>query len=63
MTGIEWAAVSFRKSSFSDTNGGECVEVGTRAGVIGVRDSKCPAGGVVAVPAAAWSSFMRAARR
>lgn len=63
MTEIGWAAVPFRKSSFSDTNGGQCVEVGARPGVIGVRDSKCPAGGVVAVPAAAWTAFVRVARR
>lgn len=63
MTEIEWAAVPFRKSSFSTTNGGQCVEVGAQSGVIGVRDSKCPAGGVIAVPVNAWTTFMRVARR
>lgn len=63
MTGIDWAAVPFRKSSFSNTNGGECVEVGAQSGVIGVRDSKSPAGGVVAVPADAWAVFLRSASR
>ncbi|GLZ41120.1 DUF397 domain-containing protein [Actinokineospora sp. NBRC 105648] len=26
--GIDWTTVPFRKSSFSDTNGGQCVEIG-----------------------------------
>ena len=54
---VGWSAVPFRKSSFSDTTGGECVEVGARPGVVGVRDSKNPAGGVLALPAAGWASF------
>lgn len=56
-TGIDWNAVPFRKSSFSNTNGGNCVEVGARRGVVGIRDSKYPAAGVLALPATAWASF------
>jgi uncharacterized protein DUF397 len=55
--GIDWMRVPFHKSSFSDTTGGECVEVGTRAGVVGIRDSKNPAGGLLALPAGTWELF------
>jgi Domain of unknown function (DUF397) len=54
---VGWADIQFRKSSFSSTAGGQCVEVGGRRGVVGVRDSKNPAGGVLAIPATAWASF------
>lgn len=39
---------AWRKSSRS-TQSGECVEVAGLAGVVAVRDSKNPAGGVLAV--------------
>ncbi|MBM7776459.1 hypothetical protein JOD54_006663 [Actinokineospora baliensis] len=54
----DWAKVTFRKSSLSSTNGGECVEVGFRPGLVAVRDSKCPAGGLVVLPAAAWAGLL-----
>jgi hypothetical protein len=54
---VDWADVQFRKSSFSSTTGGQCVEIGARRGVVGVRDSKNPAGGILAVPATVWASF------
>ncbi|WP_026421439.1 DUF397 domain-containing protein [Actinokineospora inagensis] len=53
-----WATVSFRKSSRSDTNGGDCVEVGFRSGQVAVRDSKCPGGGLVVLPAGAWVAML-----
>jgi hypothetical protein len=56
----DWATVPFRKSSYSSTNGGQCVEVGTRGGVIGVRDSKAPGAGLVELPASAWARFLLA---
>lgn len=54
----DWTTVPFRKSSASDTTGGNCVEVGARAGVVAVRDSKCPGVGLVELPAAAWAKFL-----
>lgn len=49
------------KSSCSDTRG-NCVEVARNLvptlGVVPVRDSKTPAGPVLAVPAAAFSAFV-----
>jgi hypothetical protein len=56
----DWATVRFRKSSASDTTGGNCVEVGARPGVIGVRDSKAPGAGLVELPARAWGRFLLA---
>ena len=42
------SAVTWRKSSYSGNNGGQCVEVGDAARVIAVRDSKDPHGPVLA---------------
>ncbi|SEF86576.1 protein of unknown function [Thermomonospora echinospora] len=39
-TKIEW-----RKSSYSDAGSGDCVELATLPGVVGIRDSKNPAAG------------------
>jgi Domain of unknown function (DUF397) len=52
----------WRKSSYSGTQGGECVEVGFldtgRAGVA-VRDSKNPGDGVLTFDSVTWGSFLR----
>ncbi|WP_367124647.1 DUF397 domain-containing protein [Streptomyces phytohabitans] len=48
-------------SSYS-SNGGNCVEVAVNLvnthGVVPVRDSKVPAGSVLAVPAASFAAFV-----
>ncbi|MEQ4305159.1 DUF397 domain-containing protein [Plantactinospora sp. B6F1] len=55
LTGAEWF-----KSSRSSGNGGACVEVARNLpGVVGVRDSKDPAGPALAFGPAAWRSFVR----
>ncbi|MFE7581256.1 DUF397 domain-containing protein [Streptomyces gardneri] len=47
------------KSSYSNGEGGECVEVSYDFdGVVPVRDSKNPTGPALLVPAAAWSAFV-----
>ncbi|MEU9188028.1 DUF397 domain-containing protein [Streptomyces sp. NPDC048484] len=53
----------WRTSSYSNSEGGSCVEVvdGHPSGVP-VRDSKNPHGPAVIVPASAWSSFVAALR-
>ncbi|MFE4615241.1 DUF397 domain-containing protein [Streptomyces sp. NPDC056747] len=49
----------WRKSSYSDGDGGNCVEVRDDVpGVVPVRDSKVADGPVLVVPAAAWSAFV-----
>jgi hypothetical protein len=60
MTAANWASVWFRKSSASDTTGGQCVEVGAQLGTIAIRDSKCPDAGLVVLSAAAWTRFLTA---
>jgi hypothetical protein len=48
----------WRKSSYSGGNGGGCVEVASRPGVILVRDTTNRAGAVLSVPTVAWQRFM-----
>ncbi len=50
-------AVTWRTSSYSGTNGGQCVEVGNDARLIAVRDSKDPDGSVLAFAADTWAAF------
>ncbi|WP_242884435.1 DUF397 domain-containing protein [Actinomadura litoris] len=49
--------VQWRKSSHSDHQGGDCVEVADLASMIGVRDSKDPDGPKLTFSAADWSAF------
>lgn len=50
-------ADSWRKSSYSGANGGECVEVAATAGTVMVRDTKDRNGNVLSVPPNAWRAF------
>ncbi|EST39335.1 hypothetical protein N566_02475 [Streptomycetaceae bacterium MP113-05] len=50
----------WRKSSYSGSQGGDCVEVAELGAEVGVRDSKDPRGPVLAFPAAAFDAFTRA---
>ncbi|MGI5340939.1 DUF397 domain-containing protein [Streptomyces sp. CA-181903] len=53
----------WRKSSYSNEDAQECVEVARRAdGAVPVRDSKRPSGPHLALPAPAWSAFLEAVR-
>ena len=47
---------SWRKSSYSGPNGGECVEVAT-AGAVLVRDTTDRSGPVLTFTAEAWRAF------
>ncbi|MGS2613882.1 DUF397 domain-containing protein [Micromonospora sp. LZ34] len=54
LTGARW-----RKSTRSGTSGGNCVEVADNlSGVVGVRDSKDPAGPTLSFTPAAWRAFV-----
>ncbi|PJE93953.1 DUF397 domain-containing protein [Streptomyces carminius] len=60
---IDLSAATWRKSSYSNQDGGECVEVcDDFAAVVPVRDSKTPQGPVLVFPAAGWSSFVSAVK-
>jgi hypothetical protein len=51
----------WRRSSYSNTNGGNCVEVTEDfPGVVPVRDSKNPHGPALVVTAASWTAFVTA---
>jgi hypothetical protein len=56
MDGLERAI--WRKSSFSGSNGGTCVEVASNLpGVVAVRDSKDPDGPKLAFAPDEWRAF------
>ncbi len=57
----QWTPTRSRTSSYSSSNGGECVEIG-REGVILVRDSTDRDGGTLSIPAAAWTRFAASLR-
>jgi hypothetical protein len=52
---------TWRKARRSATNG-QCVEVAQGLDVVGIRDSKNPAGGVLILAPAAWADFLAKAR-
>ncbi len=52
VTGVAW-----RTSSYSGSNGGACVEVGTAGPAVAVRDSKHPDGPHLAFAATTWKAF------
>jgi len=54
--------VTWRKSTYSGGNGGDCVEVGQTAGLVLVRDTKDRAGAVLAVGADEWRRFAATVR-
>jgi len=57
----ELSTATWRKSSYSNMNGGECVEVADGVlGVVPVRDSKDPDGPALVVPARSWDAFVTA---
>ncbi|GAU68828.1 hypothetical protein SSP35_09_00710 [Streptomyces sp. NBRC 110611] len=57
------SAAVWRKSSYSNSSGGDCVEVvDNLPGIVPVRDSKDPHGPAIVFPAAAWSSFVSAVK-
>lgn len=54
LNGADW-----RKSSYSNQEGGDCVEVAHGfPGVVPVRDSKAPHGPALAFPLASWAVFI-----
>ena len=62
MSTVDLVGLAWRKSSRSTGSGdnGNCVEVAFAGPVVAVRDSKNPGVGALAVPAAAFTAFLRA---
>ncbi|WP_336048966.1 DUF397 domain-containing protein [Streptomyces sp. CA2R101] len=63
---LDLAVATWVKSSYSEGNGGACVEFSralTEAhGLVPVRDSKNPDGPALVFPAGGWSSFITAVK-
>ncbi|MEU9110289.1 DUF397 domain-containing protein [Streptomyces sp. NPDC048483] len=58
------SAVAWRKSSYSNNDGGECVEVAdNHPGLVPVRDSKAPHGPALLIPHHAWTAFVTGLKR
>ena len=54
---MQTLSAPWRTSTYSSTNGGQCVEV-AGAGVVLVRDTTDRDGGTLSFSADAWSSFV-----
>ncbi|MFI6401426.1 DUF397 domain-containing protein [Streptomyces sp. NPDC050548] len=62
-TKTDLSAARWRKSSYSNGTGGECLEVADGVTeTVPVRDSKVPNGPVLLLPASAWSPFISSLR-
>lgn len=54
-------AMTWRKSSYSNGDGGQCIEVADHhPGFVLVSDSKSPTGPVLLISSAAWAGFVGA---
>jgi hypothetical protein len=53
-----WVSTSWRKSSYSDQGGSDCVEVAFAEREAAVRDSKNSAGPVLVLPTGTWLRFV-----
>ncbi|MFF2406568.1 DUF397 domain-containing protein [Streptomyces sp. NPDC058092] len=60
---LDLRAATWRKSSYSNTSGGDCLEVADGLpGVVPVRDSKRPEGPALVITASAWTPFVEAVK-
>lgn len=65
LSGEELAGIRWKKSSRSDSNGGQCVEAGPLAdnsGRVAVWHSRHPDGSVIVYTRAEWTAFLAGAR-
>jgi hypothetical protein len=61
---IDLSNVTWRKSSYSNSDGGQCLEVSDSIpSVVPVRDSKAPARGALLFRATAWAAFVDGVKR
>ncbi|ASO20871.1 hypothetical protein FHR81_001840 [Actinoalloteichus hoggarensis] len=56
LTSVRW------RTSSRSANGGQCVEIGQTADVVGIRDTKDRQGGVITVAPRAFDAFLAAAK-
>ncbi|MFF3542174.1 DUF397 domain-containing protein [Streptomyces platensis] len=63
MRTIDLSTVTWRKSSYSNSDGGQCIEVSDDLpALVPVRDSKHPLGPALTFEASAWASFVTAVK-
>jgi Domain of unknown function (DUF397) len=61
--GVDLSRAAWQRSSYSGSNGGQCVEVARNLpGVVAVRDSKDPGGPSLIVTAGEWRAFLDGVR-
>ncbi|MBG7701150.1 DUF397 domain-containing protein [Streptomyces sp. MC1] len=64
MRAIDLSNVKWRKSSYSNSDGGNCVEVADNVpSAVPVRDSKAPARGTLVFGPEAWAAFVDGVKR
>ncbi|MFE7728805.1 DUF397 domain-containing protein [Streptomyces anthocyanicus] len=64
MRAIDLSTITWRKSSYSNPDGGNCVEVAAGLpSLVPVRDSKDPARGALLFAAPVWAAFLDGVRR
>jgi hypothetical protein len=54
---MDMSSATWRKSSYSGANGGNCVEIAAAAHTVAVRDSKDPEGAMLAFELKDWQRF------
>ncbi|GAA1897251.1 DUF397 domain-containing protein [Actinomadura bangladeshensis] len=62
MRTTDFSSARWRKSSRSGGQSGQCVEVAEASGLVGVRDSKNPEGGYIAMERAAFDGLLAKVR-
>ncbi|MGW1873833.1 DUF397 domain-containing protein [Streptomyces sp. NPDC001975] len=59
MRAIDLSNLTWRKSSYSNSDGGQCLEVAANIpSLVPVRDSKDPSRGALLFDASAWAAFI-----
>ncbi|WP_432191364.1 DUF397 domain-containing protein [Streptomyces sp. bgisy027] len=57
------SSIAWRRSSYSNGMGGECLEVAAASEVVTVRDSKDASGPILKLSTSAWRDFIRTLSR
>ncbi|HLI39443.1 MAG TPA: DUF397 domain-containing protein [Streptosporangiaceae bacterium] len=60
---MDLSRIEWRKASYSTSGGGNCVEVGSAARAVAVRDSKDPDGPRLAFTPDSWQAFTRSIKQ
>ncbi|MFG2114581.1 DUF397 domain-containing protein [Streptomyces sp. NPDC048718] len=58
MRSVDLSDITWRKSSYSNADGGNCLEVSDGLPLVPVRDSKNPTGPTLVFPARVWGTFV-----